>query len=414
MKISRLLAAFAILTASVLTLSAQNGTMTPYSSYGLGVLRDGATSAQRSMGSVGVAMNSGRQINFMNPASYAAVDSITFLFDMGVDLTQLWQKETTGGENYRENSFGGGLDYVTMQFPIYRNIGASIGLVPFSSVGYGFGSKIDNGIDSRQGSGSINELYAGIAARPFKGFSIGANVSYLFGTIINETYAQISATQSALFQRQMQVRDYRLNFGAQYSLNINKRDRLTVGLTFSPGKDLHGTSRSVNYDTANESTPEYSDESKLQGAYSIPLTWAAGINYDFDRKLMVEFDYLYQPWSKAKFANFTNFDYANRTKYGVGLQYTPDYRGGYFKRINYRIGANYCDDYMRIKGNQLREYSITAGFGFPVPSLKTTVNLGVEWMTRKAHPNPLIKENYLNITFGINFNEMWFNQSKIY
>ena len=69
---------------------------------------------------------------------------------------------------------------------------------------------------------------------------------------------------------------------------------------------------------------------------------------------------------------------------------------------------------MRIKGNQLREYSITAGFGLPVPSLKTTVNLGVEWMTRKANPNPLIKENYLNITFGINFNQMWFNQSKIY
>lgn len=414
MKISRLSAAFAIILTSVLSLTAQNGTMTPYSSYGLGVLRDGATSAQRSMGGIGVAMNSGRQINAMNPASYAAVDSLTFLFDIGVDLTKLWQKETTGGENFRENSFSGGLDYVTMQFPIYRNIGASIGLLPFSSVGYGFGSKIENGIDSRQGSGSLNELYFGIAARPVKGLSAGLNISYLFGTIINETYAQISSAQSALFQRQMIVRDYRLNFGAQYSLNINKRDYLTLGLTFSPGKSLHGTGRAVNYDTANESSPEYSDEHKLNGLYSIPATWAAGINYNFDRRLMVEFDYTYQPWSKAKFRDFTNFDYANRTKYALGLQYTPDPRGGYFKRVNYRIGANYCEDYMRIKGNQLRQYALTAGFGFPVPTLKTTVNLGVEYMSRKAHPNPLIKENYLNITIGINFNEMWFNQAKIY
>ncbi|MDE6298038.1 MAG: hypothetical protein K2M10_00130, partial [Muribaculaceae bacterium] len=50
---------------------------TPYSMYGYGILGDRATSMQRQMGSVGYAMNSGRQINVMNPASYAAIDSLT-------------------------------------------------------------------------------------------------------------------------------------------------------------------------------------------------------------------------------------------------------------------------------------------------------------------------------------------------
>ena len=37
------------------------------------------------MGGIGYAMSSGRQINVMwNPASYACIDSLTFLFDMGV------------------------------------------------------------------------------------------------------------------------------------------------------------------------------------------------------------------------------------------------------------------------------------------------------------------------------------------
>ena len=146
----------------------------------------------------------------------------------------------------------------------------------------------------------------------------------------------------------------------------------------------------------------------------MPETWGAGINYEFRRKLMIEFDYTYQPWSKAKYRDFLNFDYVDRTKYAFGVQYTPDFRGSYFKRVSYRIGANYCDDYMRIAGNSLRQYSLSAGFGFPVPTFKTTVNLGVEYMHRQAHPNPLIKENYINITLGINFNEMWFNQRKIY
>ena len=56
---------------------------------------------------------------------------------------------------------------------------------------------------------------------------------------------------------------------------------------------------------------------------------------------------------------------------------------------------------------------VTAGFGFPVPVFKTIVSLGFEWKRRQAHPNPLIKENYFNITLGINFNEMWFDQRKI-
>ncbi len=418
MRISRLTAIFAIFLGACLGVSAQNGTMTPYSAYGYGVLRDHATSGQRSMGGVGYAMSSGRQTNVMNPASYAAIDSLTFLFDMGIDLTSLWQSEIHDGSKVSDSNFGGGLDYVTMHFPIWKYIGASVGLLPYSSVGYAFGSKIDNGIDSRQGNGSLNEFYVGLAGRPFKGFSIGANVSYLFGTIINETYAMLSSSQSALFQKQMIVRDYHLDFGVMYGLNLNRTDRLTLGLTYSPGKTLLGEARQVYYDTAADTEPQFSDEHKLRGNYSLAETWGAGINYNYDRKIMVEVDYTYQPWSKCKFRGFDGDPelqkYADRSKYALGIQYTPDFRGGYLKRVNYRVGAYWSDDYLKLQNNQLREYGVTLGFGFPVPTFKSTVNLGLEWKHRQAHPNPLVKENYLNITIGVNFNEMWFRQSKIY
>lgn len=36
------------------------------------------------------------------------------------------------------------------------------------------------------------------------------------------------------------------------------------------------------------------------------------------------------------------------------------------------------------------------------------INLGIEWKHRQAHPNPLLTENYLNITLGVNINEVWF------
>ena len=103
----------------------------PYSKFGYGLLNDNATSAQRQMGGVGYGMNSGRQINVMNPASYAATDTLTFLFDMGVDFTVLKSSENTSSGTNKLTQYGGGIDYITMQVPIGKRMGAGLSLVPF-------------------------------------------------------------------------------------------------------------------------------------------------------------------------------------------------------------------------------------------------------------------------------------------
>ncbi|MDE6277228.1 MAG: hypothetical protein K2M06_03885 [Muribaculaceae bacterium] len=422
MKLSDLgagLAAALLLLGIGLSSTAQNGTMSPYSRYGYGILRDRATSTQRSMGGVGYAMQSGRQINAMNPASYAAIDSLTFLFDMGVDVTALWQSETTdGGEKLSDNNFGGGLDYVTMQFPLGKHMGMSVGLVPFSSVGYSFGDEISNGIASRQGSGSINELYAGIAGNIFRGFYVGVDFSYMFGSLLNDSYAIVSSSGSqAVFQKELRVRDWNMTAGLQYGFRTASRQYMTFGLTYRPSKSFLGEAKTYYY-VENLTSPEVEDEHKLHHNYTMPETWGAGVNYRIDTRWMFEGDFTYQPWSKAKFRGFAtdqiSHEFANRWKGAAGVQYVPNYRGGYGKRMNYRLGAYYSRDYLIVRGNNVREFGISAGLGFPVPTFKTTVNLGLEWKRREAYPQTLIREDYLNITLGINFNEMWFRQSKIY
>ena len=130
MKINKIIA-LAICALATLGASAQNGTMSPYSRYGYGLLNDNATAAQRFMGGVGYGMNSGRQINVMNPASYAAIDSLTFLFDMGFDLDFLSSEEN----GVKESNNSGSLNYITMAFPLAKRLGASVGLLPYSSTG---------------------------------------------------------------------------------------------------------------------------------------------------------------------------------------------------------------------------------------------------------------------------------------
>lgn len=411
MKLYKILLVGALTALGIFQASTQNIT-SPYSRYGYGLLNDNATSAQRAMGGVGYAMNSGRQINVMNPASYAAIDSLTFLFDLGLDLNNLWTSEG----DQKGKKLGGGLDYITLQVPITKYGGASVGFLPYSQVGYSFGDAIDNGRAAYQGSGGISQLYLGLAARPFKGFSVGINISYMFGTITNDNYSYTNTGSIGLFQRVIDVQDYHLEIGAQYSFNINRLNRVTIGAVFAPGKSFHGKSYGVQYDSSNEQAPDTIGYVSMKNNYTEPFTLGGGLNWQWNDRLMIEVDAMMQPWSKAKYASIDgmgNYRFVNRYKAGIGAQYCVNPRGDYLHRIQYRLGFSATRDYLYLQGNTLREYGIHAGFGLPVPAGKTMINLSLSYQWRNSVPRPLIKEKYLFVTLGINFNELWFWQNKI-
>lgn len=413
---------------TVLFASAQNQT-SPYSMYGYGLIGDRATSMQRQMGGIGYAMNSGRQINVMNPASYAAIDSLTFLFDLGADLSFIRSSEN----GKTENSTGGGVDYLTMQFPISKYMGGSFGLIPYSSVGYAFGNEIKHGALSNQGSGGINQLYLGWGGG-LKGVSLGFNVSYDFGNIVGDVFTTTQSGGQAKYEHVMEIRDWNINIGVQYTARWNKFHKLVVGLTYSPKKTMLGKTWVTAQEMVQDKRPDTLAYMKMKNHYYSPNTVGIGVNYTFEKayRLMVEADMTWQQWSKAPYsAIYDNrvlegqkpsdvktilmpgMDFYDRTRYAVGAEFIPQLRGSYIKRISYRFGASYTNDYLNINGNRLREVGLSCGFGLPTYEGKTMINLGFEWKHRAAHPTTLITENYFNITLGVNFNEVWFWQRKI-
>lgn len=391
--------------------------MSPYSKFGYGLLDNNATAAQMQMGGVGYAMSSGRQINVMNPASYAAADSLTFLFDMGLDFTTLKSSELDAeGLKTKDTQYGGGLDYITMQVPIGKRMGASFGLLPYSSVGYAFGSEIRNGLNSRQGQGGINQLYLGFAGRPFKGFSVGFNASYLFGNVINDVTITTDGGSQSLFEQVMQVRDFRFQIGAQYHIDFGKDHGVTAGVVYSPGKDLLGKAWVTKYDINADEAPDTIATARLRHNAELAETWGVGLSYQWQKRLHVEADFTYQPWSKVKTLQLKNFEgtrFADRYQISLGASFTPSARGGFLRRVSYRAGGFYNRDYMMVGNNHVKEYGVGFGFGLPALQSKTVINFGVEYRHRAATDKSLLKENYINLRLGINFNELWFFQSKI-
>ena len=408
--LSRLLALTLFIGA--LTASAQE--TSPYSMIGYGVLNDRTSSTQRAMGGAGIAVAQRGKINAKNPASFAAIDSMTFLFDMGVDAGAVLAHE----KNLHVTKPQGGLDYITLQVPIGKWMGSSIGLLPYSSVGYSFGQEVTNGIGSYSGQGGISEAYIGWAARPVKGLTLGVSGGYLFGNVINDIYATATNGSVSLYERVHKIRDYNVQFGAQYGLDINRGNRLSVGATFTLPRKVHGTAKGTRYDvTQGASNPESTPSVNLAKAgYTIPWGIGAGIAYEWDNRLLIAADYTFQPWSKAKFPGIEDFSqpqtFSNRSKYCLGAEFTPSKRGNYLSRMSYRIGASAARDYMMVDGNNVNDLSLTCGFGFPTP-LRTTVNVGFEYRHRASSPVATVTENYYMVTLGIAINEIWFLPSKL-
>lgn len=395
---------------------AQSNTKSPYSRYGYGKLADNSIGMSRAMGGIGYGLRNSQQINTMNPASYAAMDSLTFLFDIGANIQN--SKFTEGLK--KGSNFNGGLDYIAMQFPVSKWMAVSAGLIPFTFVGYDYGQNVNDTILYHSGEGGLSEAYIGVGANVYKGLSVGLNFNYLFGNITyaDEVYMPNNYyAQDSRFDQKVHVSDFRLLLGAQYTYRLNKKESLTLGVTFSPKKTLlgHITSKKAVYTSGSTSNAVIDTISRisLKNAYELPTSLGVGVSYMRDKQLTVGLDVTYQNWSDAKFDNRTD-SLSNRLKIAVGGEFIPNvFSRNYFNKIHYRAGAFYNRSYEKVQDSKLNEYGVSCGLGFPLKNDKSMVNLALEYVHQEPTVKHLLKENYFRVSFSLSFNEMWFFKSKL-
>lgn len=233
----RILTLIFIIIATVAAV-ADNGINSPYSRYGMGILADQNMGVNRQMGGLGYALRSGSYINLLNPASFAAADTLTMLFEAGFSLQNVNFKEG----NVKKNARNGSFDYLAMQFRACKNVGISIGFLPFSNVGYSFATTGEGGKESTSnynGEGGIYQPYIGIGWSPMKNLSVGLMASYIYGDISHTIYNNFTESNITDMQRQYQVnvKSYKLDLGAQYTTTLANKHDITFGATYSLGHD---------------------------------------------------------------------------------------------------------------------------------------------------------------------------------
>ncbi len=404
--------AFISLTGSI---QAQNSTNSPYTRFGYGELTDNTSIRNKGMGGVGIAMNSKSSINPINPASYSAVDSLTFMYEFGASA-----KETifSNGES-KLHKFNGNLDYVTILFPIYKKyLAFSAGLTPFSNIGYEFQTSetiplyINDTTStmgytkSYAGSGTLTEAYAGLSSNITKHLSIGLNFKYLFGDIkhirqvsgatIDGSASDLTTTNQISI---LNVTDFQIRYGLQYFGAINKKNFFSLGAIFENKSSVGGDYEIQTYTSDTISQDNGSD-------FEMPLTLGFGATYNYNHRLTIAGDILYQNWADAKYFGKTD-SLKNRYKYSLGVELSPNRLSrNYFSRITYRLGGNLSTGYWDNSETPMN-LGITFGLGLPSKGNRSNLNLGFEY-GRVNINNQDFSEEYFKFSICATFTETWF------
>ena len=402
---------------------AQNTTNSPYSQFGIGVLSDLSQGFSKGMNGASLGVRKGNVVNVKNPASYSAVDSLTFLFDAGLTGQVTHFKEGAA----KINAHGAGFDYAVGSFRLMPHVGMSFGVVPISVVGYQYttssyiNSTFGTETSTYHGEGGFRQAFIGAGWQVLAPLSIGVNVGYLWGTMDRSVLAVASGINSLFKGYSASANSISANFGLQYDYQLNPKDELTFGLTLGVGHKMSSnpTCEIINVNTADTTKFE------LKNGLSIPMSYGVGVAWTHDNKLIVDADFTLQKWGSLDFPgnNPTTNRYEMRSdllkdryQVAVGLDYVPsELSRQYLNRIHYKFGAGYATPYYYINGKEgPKELSVSLGFGLPLQNAynsRSVLNVSTQWVHTSA--TNMITENTFRINIGLTFNERWFSKWKI-
>lgn len=426
----QLLLAGGILASSTTAFAQKTTSASPYSQLGIGQIREDLLPQYRAMGGINTGIRTFDNVyntNPSNPASYSAAR--VSIFDAGLygNYTQL--KSTTRADNTADFAFS----HITMTFPMKKFGGISMGILPFSDVGYrtssqeGINSEIYNKVFT--GEGGLTKAYAGWGVRVYKGLSIGANMSYLFGTLNDYSRVEFPVTSGALNPQRQNKREIQgiiFDYGLQYEQPLSKEHVLSFGYSGSLNNDIKERTTIIDTRTAPSSDPDNQNipidttymSDRISRHLTLPLKHNVGVTLARNGKWLVGADFKYADWSRFQVRNGEN---RLRKNYGVALggQLTPDKSSlNYLKQVDYRLGFRYNKTQYFQAGENINDMAVTVGVGLPLARTLylgafSKVNLSAEFGQMGKAANGLLRERYINFNIGFTLNDRWFRRNPI-
>ena len=402
---------------------AQNNTISPYSYFGIGDFRNGGTVENQMMGGIRMYADS-IHINLRNPSAYSKLRLTTYTAGLSRREFRLEDGQET------QNPSVSNIDYLSIGFPVAKNMGVGFGLAPYSSVGYSLNSQTLNAARDTvtnvfTGEGGLNRVYLSIGYEPIKNLSIGATINFNFGTLEYERIQSVDGVQfGTLDTRESKINGFDFNYALNYTPKINDKYTLFthIGVDTQVNLVSENSAQIGSFSLSNGSNIEVVDvDLESQGLNStelkIPTIATVGLGFGEDKKWFIGGEYSFQNYSSFRndFLGQENVDYNDASVMALGGYFIPDYRSlsGYFNRITYRAGLRYEQSGLVVNNKDINNLGITFGVGLPLGANFSNLNLGFELGRRGTTDAGLVRESYFKINVGLSLNDRRFQKRRI-
>jgi hypothetical protein len=400
--------------------SAQTLLNNPYSRFGLGEIANRTSAANTAMGGTSLAFQSATAVNFANPASYIAYDSMSCLFDAAFSYKN---HTLTAASAQKGSSIS--FDYLAFGLPVSKWWKTSFGFQPFSTMSYTI-----NEIDAKDtaciittsflGKGGINEFYWGNAFKPFNNFSLGFNASYLFGEFSKNR--RVESSDNFFINSQTShsylVKGFLLSLGVQYFAPVKEKGNLGFGMVYTPSIPLFSKfqNQTITYTGSDFNaliidTLHQIDDPKVK--HTMPQSIGGGISWSKGVHYFIGADFTWTNWANYAVKGIKD-SLVNSYKIALGGNYTPNPTGSKFiSRIILSLGGNYEQTYLKLNDIQLNKFGVNFGVQFPVRRSKTTFGAIFEYGQMGTTQGELIRENYFKIAISVRIHEPWYQRKKL-
>ncbi len=414
-------------------------TSSPYSQFGLGDWSNKGFGYSESMGGIGIGLQSEQHIVNNNPASYSGIDTLFFIYEVGIS-GQLNKIKSNNASLLKTNT---SIDYFAVAFKVNKHWFTSMGVVPVTKMDYTFKTVTDDKIIGKYntyyyGDGGINQIYWGNSVK-FGNLSYGLSTGLAFGSVNQVTSILFGYSADALhtkYDNRIVITDMLINNGVQYSIKLPGNSKLIVGATYETSlsriannkfnnttfDNIAGTISSANVDEEFYKDIHYKELTDtilmldmVKGVTQLPTNYGLGISFTKPNKLTLGADINFYNYSQLK-SDYLETNFKNSMSVKAGFEFIPDKNNinNYFKRWHYRAGGYYTQSHININGQLINDYGVTFGVGLPFFGSKTTINLSGKIGQRGTFDQNLLKETYGILSLNLSLSDIWFIKRKFY
>lgn len=441
--IKRLLAAVALCVA-VMDAGAQNGFNMPYSQFGIGSGEQPYNLPMVTrMGGVVYTTAGNNHINPFNPASYGAIETESFVFDMGVGL----QMSTLRDNTDHLYDADGNLSYLLMAMPLTKWWKVAVGLMPYSEVNYESveTQNVAGAGDVKTvyfGSGGVNEVILGTAFNVLRGdkgkrpsLTLGINANWLTGSVQRAISYAFQGNDSTYYMngrryRKTTVGNVTVDVGLQLRQPLGDRWTLGAGMVYKPYMDLKVKDLALiyTYHTSDESLvdtifPGRGQDAGFDSRMEQAHTFGLGLSLERNKRWRVAADVTMAAWQGMKYTEGQTpsvmgdnaMIYGPWQRYALGYEKMGDMdAASYWGRMSWSLGAHLeqGDLWLTLDGTEHRidEWGLGAGVTMPMRKGRSLLTLSVGYSSFGSLD--VLQRNTFTVGIAVSSCEHWFFKRK--